>query len=89
VYGAGLLLMIDGDSSILLDVMKVVFAAWFVVSRESFNQAHSCSHLRLRKGMLLEKQMVSKNLTESSPFCSNNCIIYTVSTQQKQYSNTG
>ena len=40
MYDAQWLLMLDGDSLILLDVMKVVFATCFILSRQSFNQAH-------------------------------------------------
>ena len=32
--------MLDGDSLILLDVMKVVLTTYFILSRKSFNQAH-------------------------------------------------
>jgi len=32
--------MIYGDSLILLDVMKVGFATYFILSRQSFSQAH-------------------------------------------------
>jgi hypothetical protein len=33
VYGARWLLMLDGDSLILLDVMKVAFTTCFILSR--------------------------------------------------------
>jgi len=36
-------LMLDGNSLILLDVMKVDFTTYFILSRQSFSQAyHLC-----------------------------------------------
>jgi hypothetical protein len=32
--------MLDGDSLILFDVMKVGFTTYFILSRQSFSQAH-------------------------------------------------
>jgi hypothetical protein len=40
--GAWQLLMLDGDTLILLDVMKVVCTTCFILSQQSFNQAHHC-----------------------------------------------
>ena len=35
--------MLDGERLILLDVMKVVLTTRFILSRQSFNQAHHFS----------------------------------------------
>ena len=39
MYGARRFLMLEGDSLILLDVMKLDFITCFILSRQSFNQA--------------------------------------------------
>jgi len=38
---------------------------------------------------LMLKYVIPCFLTEAIPLCNNNCIIYTVNTQQHQYSNIG
>jgi len=43
VYGARRRLMLDGDSLILLDIMKVDFTTCFILSRQSFNHARHFS----------------------------------------------
>jgi len=40
VHGARWLLMLDGDSLVLLDVTKLVYTTYFILSRWPFNQAY-------------------------------------------------